>query len=146
MPVVKTLARDWDFHLNTGTEALPTWTPINGINSHSWSVSKNDADTTTYDDEGWLSHLTASRGRSVTLSGIHMEDPANGARDPGQAAVETLAEQIGPNSLKQFRVTSPGAKTITGRASAQVTQGGGGNDDPSGWEAVMTFSGKPTVA
>lgn len=145
MPVVKTLARDWDFHINTGTTATPAWVPINGINSHSWSVTKNDADTTTYDDEGWLSHLPASRGRSVTLSGIMMEDPDTGDRDPGQEACETHAEQIGPSGLRQFRVTSPAGTTIVGNASAQVTQGGGGNDDPSAWECVVTFSGAVTI-
>lgn len=145
MPAVKTLARDWDFHLNTGTVGVPVWTPINGINSHSWSVTKNDADTTTYDDEGWLSHLPASRGRAVTLSGIFMEDPDTGDRDAGQEAAETWAEQIGPEGLKQFRVTSPGGTTIVGLASSSVTLGGGGNDDPSAWECAVTYSGAVTI-
>lgn len=141
MAVVKTLARDWDFDINTGTDAVPVWTPINGINTHSWSFTKNDADTTTYDDEGWISHLPASRGRSVTLGGIFMEDPTTGDRDPGQEACETHAEQIGPEGLRKFQVTSPGGTTIVGNASTQVTPGGGGNDDPTGWECVITFSG-----
>lgn len=146
MAIVKTLARDWTFTINTGSVAVPTWTTINGINSHSWSITKNDADTTTYDDEGWLSHLPASRGKSVTLSGIYMEDPSNGDRDPGQEACETASELIGPDGLKQFKITSPGSTTITGLGSVQVTSGGGGNDDPGGWEAVVTFSGKPTIS
>lgn len=140
---VKILARDWDFAINTGTDSVPVWTPINGLNTHSWSNSKNDADTTTYDDEGWTSHLPASRGTSITLSGITMEAPDDGDRDPGQEACETHAEQIGPEGLRKFKVTSPAGTTWVGPASMQATVGGGGNDDPAAWECVVTFSGKP---
>lgn len=145
MAVVKTLARDWDFFANTGTDETPTWVPINGINSASWGVTKNDADTTTYDDEGNATHLVASRGKNVTLSGIFMEDPDNGDRDPGQEACETWAEAIGPDSLRKFKAQTPGGTTIIGLASCSVNPGGGGNDDPTAWECAVTWSGKPDV-
>lgn len=147
MTVTEILARDhgqWD--INTGTDATPTWVPIGGVNSWSHSPTGNDADTTTFDDQGRLSHLKASRGDEFTLSGLYQEDPDTGARDPGQEAVETLGAAVGYDSLKQFRLTSPGGIAKTFHASATVTIGGGGNDDPSKWEAKITVSGTITTA
>lgn len=143
---VKVLARDWLFHVNTGTDASPTWVQVKGINNHSWSETKNDADTTDYDNDGWLAHIPASRGKSVTLSGYYMEDGTpGGTRDPGQAAAETWANAMGPNGIRKFKVTTPGNTTIIGSASAKVSLGGGGNDDASGWELEVTYSGQVTI-
>lgn len=144
MTVTKILARDHgkDWEINTGNDQAPVWVPIAGINSWSPSPSKNDADVTTFDDDGRLAHIVASRGDEFTLSGLYLEDPDTGDRDPGQEAVETLAAEVGHTSLKQFRFTSPGGNRLTFDASANVTIGGGGNDDPSAWEATLTVSGR----
>lgn len=146
MTATKILARDHgkQWEINTGTSQSPTWTRIKGLNSWSPSPSKNDADTTGFDDDGWTAHMVASRGGEFTLSGHYLEDPDTGDRDPGQEAVETLANAVGYDSLKEFRFTSPGGIQISFSASASVTSGGGGNDDPSAWEATLTVSGKLT--
>jgi len=144
MAVTKVLARGWTFEINTGTEATPVWTPIGGINNFSISTTKNDADATSFDSGGWLEHLVASRGRQITLEGFHLEDPTDGTRDPGQEAVEELADQVGEASLGQFRITSPGGKTWTFKASADVQGPGGGNDDFASWSATLTVSGRIT--
>ena len=83
---------------------------------------------------------------SWTLSGFWLEDVSDGSRDPGQAAVETLAKAVGLASLGQFRITSPGGNTITFLASAEVTLFGGGNNDPASWQAALTVSGDVTYA
>lgn len=137
----KVLARGWMFEINTGTVAVPAWVQIKGINSHSWSPTKNDADTTTYESEGSTEHLPASRGMSITFSGFRLEDPADGARDAGQAAVEAAARLIDVAGLKQLRVTSPGGLESIASGSWDVNPGGGGNDDPSAWSATFKASG-----
>lgn len=146
MAVRKILARGWKFELNTGTEGAPTWVQILGLNTHSWGSDKNDADTTDYESEGWAEHMPASRSQSCTLEGFMLEDPDNGDRDPGQEACEALSELNGPEGLKQFRATSPGGTVRTWDASVNVTLGGGGNDDPSGWSAEFNLSGAPETA
>lgn len=146
MTVTKILARDHgkNWEINTGTTSVPVWTKIKGINSWSPSPSKNDADTTDFDDDGRTAHMVASRGDEFTITGFYLEDPNDGTRDPGQSAVETLAAAVGYDSLKPVRFTSPGGNRLEFVASANVTIGGGGNDDPSAWEATLTVSGKIT--
>lgn len=141
MAVTKILARDFLFELNTGTVALPVWTLVTGLDTWSHAPASNDADTTTFDEMGRLSHLKASRGDTFTLTGKYKEDEADGSRDPGQEAVEAWGDEIGPSSLKPFRITSPGGTTKTFDASATVKIGGGGNDDAAAWEAALVVSG-----
>lgn len=144
MPTTKILARDFDFALNTGTIETPVWTDIKGVNSWSHTPTGNDADTTTFDEDGRLSHMKASRGDAFTLDGLYLTDVDTGERDPGQAAVSVWADAIGPDSLKQFRITVPDGTTLTFLASATTTQGGGGKDDPAAFSIAITASGAVT--
>lgn len=143
---VKIPARDWGFAINTGTVAVPVWTPVGGINSWSHSPTKNDTDTTTFDDDGRLSHMPISRGDSFTIEGLFSEDPANGTRDAGQEAVEAAGNAVGTAGIKQFRITSPGGTIKTFDASFNVTIGGGGNDDGTSWSAELTVDGAIVTA
>lgn len=144
MPVTKILARGYDFHLNTGTIAVPVWTVINGINTWSHSPQANDADTTTFDEDGRMSHLKASRGDEFGIQGLVLLDEATGDRDPGQEACITWGDEIGPAGNKQFRITDPGGNTLTFLSSATVTDGGGGNDAPAGFQVAIKVSGAKT--
>lgn len=145
---LKVLARDFGFAVNTGTAGSPVWVDIAGLSSFSLSPSANDANTTTFDDEGWISHMKASRGGSMSAEGQFIEDESDGSRDPGQEAVEAWAMEIGQSSLKQFRITTPGGSTLVWDASVVVpigTGGGGGTDDASSWKMDVTFSGAPEI-
>lgn len=140
----KVLARHFRPEINTGTEATPNWVPIKGITNISPTFNKNDADTTDFDADGWLTHLVASRGAGLQLQGQRVEDGDTGVRDPGQEAVEELGWAMGHASLKLFRMVRPDATVmIQGQVSAEVTPYGGGNDDPAGWSATLTFAGEP---
>lgn len=144
MPVTKVLARSTKAEINTGTDASPIWTEIKGLNTIGPEPKMSEADTTAFDSNGRDEHLVASRGMSLTLEGFRYEDEATGARDPGQQAVETLGDAVGTASLGQFRLTSPGGRTWTFKASADVTPMGGGNNDASSWSAKLTVSGAIT--
>lgn len=142
----KILARDCTFDINTGTVGTPVWVAINGVNQFGPQWSGNQADTTTFSDGGWLTHLMASRGATFGIGGLVIESEADGSRDPGQEACEALALEIGQSSLKQFRITTPGGNTVKflASATAPITTGtGGGNDDPNGWQLDLTMSGAP---
>lgn len=143
---MKVNARDWSFELNTGTVALPVWTEIGEINTMTLSRSKEDTDTTVFDSNGNAEHEVMQRGQSFTIEGFYGENPADGVRDAGQAAVEALADATGIASLKQVRVTSPGGTTKTFLASAEVGDVGGGNNDKTSWSATFTRSGATTTA
>lgn len=144
MTVTKVLARGTLIEILT--TAPSTYTQVKGINQIDLSPTTNRADTTDFDDDGNLAHIVASRGLQLTLSGFRMEDESGGDRDPGQAAVEALADAKGNASLGSFRVTSPGGEVWTFQASAEVTPLGGGNDDPTSWSATLEVSGAITKA
>jgi hypothetical protein len=145
MAIVKVLARGFDFDINTGSIASPSWTPIGGINQWSHSPAANDADTTDFDDNGRMAHMKASRGDEFTLTGLYLEDDAvANTRNAGQLATEVVANAVGPASIAQFRITSPAGNVRTFLASATVTTGGGGNDDPNSWEVTLKVTASIT--
>ncbi|HLT68571.1 MAG TPA: hypothetical protein VKZ72_00310 [Acidimicrobiales bacterium] len=146
MAITEIPARGFKFELNTGTNGSPNWVPIAGIDTFSHTPTTNRADTRHFEDGGRLRHWVASRGDQFTLSGKRQEDPDTGDRDPGQEAVEAWAQEVGPGSIKQFRITSPGGNVLTFEASAEVTLFGGGNDDPASWQVVIEVSGPISAA
>jgi hypothetical protein len=141
VPTRKILARGWAFELSDGA-ATPTYIQIGGLNQWSRSREKNDADTTDFDSQGHTEHIVASRGGSVTLEGMFRIDPDTTLRDPGQQAVEDLAELFDYDSVRHFRyfhiATGVGRQ---GFVSANISDVGGGNDDPTSWGCELTFSG-----
>lgn len=144
MSVTEILARQHTFELNTGTVGSPVWQAISNVESFSHSASANDADTTTFDDGGFMTHMKASRSHEFTITCKAQEDADNGAKDAGQAACEAWARLIGPASVKQFRITSPAGNTLVFLCTAVVNITGGGNDDVSPWEMTLTVSGDIT--
>lgn len=146
MAVTKVLARDWDFYINTGTFAIPTWLNTNcGLNTFTFSNSKEDAETTDFCSDGYAEHMVASRGLEITAEGFYLEDPTTGDRSAGQLAIEELAEKVGNDSLGDFKLVSPAGSGRRFYSSVMVGDVGGGNDDPTTWGFTLTVSGKPTV-
>jgi len=141
MTVKKVLARGWTFEINTGTIAVPVWVEIKGVTSFKPKPGKKDADAGDFDSAGIDEHVVASRSYELTLSGKYLEDPDNGDRDPGQEALEALADAVGDDSLKQHRVTTPGGTVKVALFSADVVPGGGERDDLADWETTLTRSG-----
>lgn len=119
---------------------------ITGLNSFDPSPEKNDSDTTTFDDEGWISHLVATRGLTVTIEGLHQEDETTGARDPGQAVVEDLAENSGASAMEMFKAGFPSGDQVKFEASVDAPpkgiSSGGGQGEAATWTATITMSGQ----
>lgn len=143
--VDKVLIRQWTVSINTGTTALPVWVEVGGVDNVSPSRSKNNADTGDFASAGWERHLPASRGRSLTVSGHYMEDVANGDRDPGQEAVETLGVAIGVAGIGEFKFESPGGNGFRLKGSVDITGPGGGKNDVASWGFVLDVDGQPTA-
>ncbi|MDD3920951.1 MAG: hypothetical protein PHO41_07270 [Eubacteriales bacterium] len=135
MAVTEILARGWAFSCN-GTTVGP-----DGIKSFKISHTKKDADTSTYGSNGREEHIPVTRGTTLTLEGLFLEDEDTGARDAGQAAFDALAEAVGTAGLGTIVVTSPGGNTYTFTASAKKADIGGGNDDVTSWGVEVTVSG-----
>lgn len=145
----KVLSRDFDISVNTGTEESPTWTPILGLDEDgiTWAESSREVDFMDADDGGFAKPLPFGRGYTVTLKGARIEDADTGERDPGQAAVEAVMDEMGPDALLEYKIESPaasGAEAITFQASATVTPFGG--SDKATWGAELKVYGQPTRA
>lgn len=148
MAVVKLLAKNFPLQINQGTEAVPDWLPIKGINSLTLSPAKNTQDTRDYDSGDWQEHMVVSRGATLSLDGQRFHDPDTGARDPGQEEVETYAWETGADAEAQFRVVSASADgTVLAlfTATVEVTPFGGGSDDLATWDVELEVTG-PLVA
>lgn len=144
MAKVKVLARHLVGELNTGTTLAPVWTPIGGLTSLTFSTDKTDVEDTDFDSDGWAEHKVGQRANSISFEGFYKEDPATGDRDAGQEALIALADAVGYDSLKPFRVTTPGGNVTTYNVSARVdAPGGGGLNDNAGFAGELTVSGKP---
>ena len=137
MSAVKVLARDWVLEVSVGG----VWTIVKGLNSISFSGTKTNADTTSFDENGWESHLPARRGRSLTVEAFYLEDPSNGARDAGQSAIEQANEGIGHTGFADFRLISPGFVARTFEGSVNVSDSIGGTDDPTSFNFGIDVNG-----
>ncbi len=139
MAVDKTLARGWNFEVRHADGIQ--WVEIKGINSFSMAGSKEDTDTTDFDSQGRTEHLVAARSANMTLEGFYLIDESNGTRDPGQARVEVLADNIGTASIAEYRFTGPSGAITVFRASVEVEGPGGGNNDAASWQARLMMAG-----
>lgn len=139
-----TLIRNVKLSINTGTVAVPTWVEIKGITELTHSPEAQRADKSTFDLAGYNASVVVGRGDSFTGAALVYEDEANGARDPGQQAVETSGLEIGQAAQEQYRITRAGGGTITFLADAVVTILGGGVNDLSRWNVALTAQSKPT--
>lgn len=143
MANVKILARGWTLEVQ---KTDLSWVTINGINSFTFGGEQSEADTTTFDENGWDSHQIARRGRTLGVQGLYLEDQTTLDRDEGQERVETLSDSMGNNSLGYYRLTSPAGTIRYFYASSNVGGVGGGNDDPTGWNADLKISGEASLA
>jgi hypothetical protein len=140
MAPTKVLARGWTFEVKSDQGIFIA---IKGVNSFELSPAANKTETTDFDSNGWVENMVASRGLTLSLEGFYLEDPDTGARDPGQLRVEEIGGLIGPESIGEFRMTSPGGRVKTFFATANVTTPGGGNDDAASWSAEIEVTGQP---
>ena len=141
-------ARGWIFQIQTG----PTeWTEIGGINTFELDrdAEGETTDDTTFRSGGVYEGHAAQRGASCNLEGFYEVDDADDtAQDPGQVAVDELAEQVGRASLGGFRFRHETQAEWKVWATAYVNPGavGGGNNDNTSWSATFTRSGVATTA
>lgn len=130
-PVVL-LARGWEVKLNNVV--------VNGLKTIKLSPGAKEADITTQSSGDYDEHLIARRTMEITLEGYRLE-ASDGSRDPGQAAVEALAEQIDYASLGQWTLTSPGGEERKFKGSVTMSDLGGEIDEGQAWGCKIKQSG-----
>jgi hypothetical protein len=144
----KFLARDLLIEINTGSVASPAWTEIGGLTSLTHAPATERADASGFDSQGRAEHMVTQRGDTWTLEGHSKIDPADGAQDEGQAAVEASSTAVGIAAEEHYRFTVPGTGSPVREftATAEVTLPGGGTNDLAAWGAVLEVTGAVTSA
>ncbi|MEU2119999.1 hypothetical protein ABZ567_31180 [Streptomyces sp. NPDC016459] len=119
-----------------------------GINTFSRSFDYEATDTTTFGSEGRAETQNMQEGMSITLEGFRLKDQSTGALDPAQALAEAQARRLGDESEVGFRFAAPGDTTweVWPRATFQLGDQGGGNNDKKSWSVTVTRSGNSTTA
>jgi len=140
---IEVLSDDFVISINTGSEESPTWTPILGLKSHRWSESNTkEVDASNRSTRGRGQTRVVRRGNTLTFGGNFFEDESDGTRDPGQAAVETLASQIIPDDLGWFAYETPGGTVKYLQATAKMSDEGGDLDSLCEWGASCDVYGE----
>lgn len=119
-----------------------------GINTFTVGHAYEAADTTVFGSGGRAETQNMQEGKTLTLSGFRLIDPATGALDPAQGLAEAQAARLGTDSLVGFRFAAPGETTWTvwTNATFQLGESGGGNNDKNTWACTVTRSGPQTTA
>lgn len=137
-------ARACTFQIAVG--ATPSWTDIGGINSFTKSRDSKDVDTTDFASQGEYEGQIMQRGKTLKLEGFRLIDPDTGTLDPGQAAVEALADQVSKASLGQIRFCAPGdTEYEVWTAYAEMGDEGGDQNEEVSWSVTFTRSGASTT-
>ena len=99
-----------------------TFKEIGGLIAITPADEATEADTTHRQKGGIKSHLIAERTKTIKCTGRFLIDPTDGARDAGQAALETLANAIGLSSIGVFKLELAGVTGWTKyfKASAKI--------------------------
>ncbi|WP_441251199.1 phage tail tube protein [Kitasatospora sp. McL0602] len=146
MATKKIEARGWLFQVAVG--ATPTWTPIAGLTTFSWNPGDKvqETETTDFDSGGQFEQIVLQRGGSLKLEARRRLDPATGIADPGQAALDILAQGLADSSVGQIRFrfrteTQWRNWPVTAKASEQ----GGATNDMSKWGIELTRTGAETL-
>lgn len=141
-------ARDWVFEVSLDpSNATPVWAQIKGRESFDLNPSEGEAtaDTTTAESGGVEESQAMQRGASITLSGKVIR--TGDVQDAGQLAADTLAGQVGEESLGglRFRHSADDEWTVWTCWVSKANVGGGTNDKTT-WGATFKRSGAATTA
>jgi hypothetical protein len=99
------LARKWQADINTGTVAVPIWTPIYGIQELTPSPNApNLEDDNVYEAGGWTGQTKTALSWSLEFKLVRRTDAASAITyDPGQEKLRTLSYTFGASGVANIR-------------------------------------------
>lgn len=139
MAPIRVPARDLIIEVEDSTPNV--WLELEGVKSGTVDKSANETltETTDFHSGGHYSARKMQRGATLSLEADMLQDGETGARPPGQARVEEIAEQFGEASIGRVRFRHPLDTTWrVWRALLSVGGAGGGNNDMTSWPVTIT--------
>ena len=135
--------RDWIFQIQT---APTTWADIAELTEFDLNPGENDeeADTTTFEDDGNYREEIMQRGATLDLSGKY--SMTAGVRDPGQAACDDLGTKTGTDSVGMIRMRHESETDWTiWECTCRPDSRGGDLNEKTDWEVEFTRCGPATT-
>lgn len=103
-PDVTMQARKWKYEVNTGTVAVPAWTPIRAVaESTPDGFAAEFEDDDSYDEAGYRTETKTSLRNTIELKILRKKNPTTGVFDPGQEALRTKAQAFGVSGQAHVR-------------------------------------------
>lgn len=145
MAVVKLPARNYKLFVVTD-DVTPTLVEVKGQNTMTITRTANVADTSSFDENGWLSSMKTTQTMAITLEGFKYIDLTTGLLDPGQQLVDDSIDTLGIKGLLDYELTlfdeDGGELTkYTFTAHAIGSDNGGGIDEADKWGATLQAVG-----
>lgn len=125
------LASAWALDVNTGTEAVPVWTPVKGMTQFKENISSSMEDDSDFDSNGWGSDQVTQRKWSLECEGKRKRDASNDVTfipDAGQQFILDAGNQVGIGSNIQVRYYRRDGAPDAWMGSVTVDYGGGGGN------------------
>lgn len=123
------LASAWAVDVNTGTTAVPVWTPLKGMTSFKETIESSKEDDSDFDSEGWGSDEITQRKWKLETEGKRKRDADNEATfipDPGQQALLEAGNLVGVGSDIEIRYYRRDGAPEAWQGRVSVEYGGGG--------------------
>ncbi|GGK90216.1 hypothetical protein Ppa06_58260 [Planomonospora parontospora subsp. parontospora] len=142
------LAKDWTVEVNTGTQAVPVWTPIKGLTKFAETIESETQDDSDFDSNGWGSDVVTQRKFKLECEGRRKRDTGSPTfvPDPGQEAVRQAGRVVGVEAnieVRWYRKDgSPDA--YQGFAAVDYKGGGGETTDLEPFAFDLLGQGEPT--
>lgn len=139
----------WYLDVNTGTVAVPVWTPVNGIYDFKDTFDVKDIDVSDFSSSGWADSQAVGKSWGVDFKVWRKRQIASAAYDPGQEFIRLKAGQsvqiqyyeMGGNGLIATDSGSqPRTEAYTGLVAVKWSPDGGKVDD--GRSVSVSLSGK----
>lgn len=101
--LVSTLARKWKLDVNTGTTAVPVWTPVRAIGELKPTLESNMEDDSDYDSDGWASETKTQIKWGLEVKVLRKIGVTSDNYDPGQEALRVAAVAFGSAGTPELR-------------------------------------------
>ncbi|SDZ00987.1 phage tail tube protein [Thermoactinomyces sp. DSM 45892] len=119
------------------------WLKLNGITSFKFGGEDETAETNSFSKQGYKGQMVVQRGWKLEFESNYLEDITTGERDPGQAYIDQLAQELGQEAQSRLKMVAPSRKHgfyILGTPS--ISDMGGGVTDVMTWNFSWVIDGK----
>lgn len=145
--LVSTLARKWKLDVNTGSIAVPVWTPVRAVGELKPTMDTNLEEDSDYDSEGYGSEVKTELKWGIEVKILRKIGVTSSTYDLGQETLRTAADAFGSAGTPQVRWydRDGGPEAYSGFASVSWEPEGGDTKALDTVTVKLSGNGKRTA-